>query len=105
MGAAIGLVAFLVTLVAFIAAAGHTGYLAMISTAAKKRAGGEPAVAFARKRLPAAGVTVGVALLAMLISTGGVGADVLAILLGAGTGLTSVRALRTSQARFRGGDY
>lgn len=102
----VGLVAFLVTLVAFLAAAGHAGYLAMISTAAKKRAGGQPAVGFVKKRAPVAGVTVAVTLLAMLISqASGVGADVFAILLGGGGGFASLKALQTTQTRFRKGDY
>lgn len=105
MGPVIGLVAFLVTLVAFLAAAGHAGYLAMISTAAKKRAGGQPAMQFVRKRVPVAGVAVAVTLLALLIQAGGVGADVFAILLGGGGGYAALKALQTTQTRFRKGDY
>lgn len=105
MGPVIGLVAFLVTLVAFLAAAGHAGYLAMISTAAKKRAGGQPAMRFVRKRVPVAGVSVAVTLLALLIQMGGIGPDVFAILLGGGGGYASLKALQTTQNRFRKGDY
>jgi hypothetical protein len=105
MGAVIGLVAFLVTLVSFLAAAGHAGYLAMISSTAKRRPGGQPAVDFAKKRVPVAGATLGVTLLAMLISTGQVGADLFAILLGGGGGLASLKALQTTQKRFRSGEY
>lgn len=105
MGAVVGLVAFLVTLVAFLAAAGHAGYLAMISSAAKKRPGGQPALEFVKKRVPVAGVTVAVTLLALLISQGGMGADVFAILLGGGGGYASLKALQATQTRFRKGEY
>ncbi len=105
MTAVVGLVAFLVTLAAVLAAAGHAGYLGMLSTAARKRPGGQPAAEFAKKRMPVAGVTLGVSLLAMLISTGDVGADVIAMLLAAGGGASSIKALRTSQERFRSGRY
>ncbi|MFB9569711.1 hypothetical protein [Saccharopolyspora hordei] len=102
----VALVAFLVTLAALLAAAGHAGYLAMLSSAAKKRAGGQPAVEFAKKRFPVAGVGLGVTLLAFLIAAGGgFGADVFAMLLGAGGGIGSVKALQTSQSRFRNGQY
>ncbi|MDR7302574.1 hypothetical protein [Haloactinomyces albus] len=105
MGAVVDVVAFIVTLVAFVAAAGHGGYLAMLSSAARKRPGGQPAVDFARKRMPVTGVTLGVTLLALLISSGGVGADIVAILLGGGGGIASVKALQSSQTRFRSGRY
>ena len=101
-----GAIAFLVTFIAVLAAAGHAGYLAMLTSAAKKRPGGAPAVEFAKKRMPVAGVTLGVTLLALLISTGdGLGADIFSIVLGAGGGIASVKALQSSQSRFREGRY
>lgn len=106
MGALIGIVALLVTLVAVVAAVGHGAYLGMLTSAAKKRPGGQPVVDFARKRLPVAGATVGVTLLALLISSGDtIGADVFAMLLGAGGGAASLKALQTSQSKFRNNDY
>lgn len=105
MDAVLGLVAFLVTLVAVVAAAGHAGYLAMLTSAAKKRPGGQPAADFAKKRYPVAGATLAVTLLAMLLSTGDGGTDVLAILLGGGGGFASLKALQGSQNRFRSGQY
>jgi hypothetical protein len=102
----LGLVAFLVTLVAVLAAAGHAGYLAMLTSAAKKRAGGQPAVDFARKRFPIAGVGLGVTLLALLIgSSDTTGADIFAILLGGGGGLASLKALQSTQSKFRSGQF
>ena len=106
MGMVISLVALLVTLAAVIAAAGHAGYLAMLTSAAKKRPGGQPAADFAKKRYPIAGVGLGVTLLALLISNGdSVGADVFATLLGLGGGVGSLKALQSTQSRFRKGDF
>ncbi|MER7077967.1 hypothetical protein SAMN02982929_06107 [Saccharopolyspora kobensis] len=102
----VALVAFLVTLAAVLAAAGHAGYLAMLTSAAKKRAGGQPAADFAKKRFPIAGAGLGVTLLAFLIAAGGgFGADIFAMILGAGGGLGSIKALQTTQSRFRNGQY
>lgn len=105
MNAVLGLVAFIVTLVAVLAAAGHAGYLAALTSAAKKRPGGQPVTEFAKKRYPIAGVSLGVTLLALLISTGDGGADVLAILLGGGGGFASLKALQSTQSRFRSGKF
>lgn len=106
VSAVVGLVALVVTLVGLVAGAGHAGYLGMLMSAAKKRAGGQPAIDFARKRMPAAGIGTGVALLALLISTGeSVPADVFAILLGGGAGAYSAKALQSTQQQFRGGRY
>ncbi len=106
MGVVLGLVAFLVALAAVLVAGGHAGYLAMLNSAAKKRPGGQPAIEFAKKRYPVAGVTLGVSVLALLISTGdSAGADIFAILLGGGGGFGSLKALQSSQSRFRKGQF
>ncbi|MHA6805734.1 hypothetical protein [Salinifilum ghardaiensis] len=105
MGAVIGVVALLITLAALGVAAGHMGYLAMLNAAAKKRAGGQPAAEFARKRYPMAGLGLGVTAVALLIALGGgAGADIFAILLGGGAGFGSLKALQSSQAKFRRGE-
>jgi hypothetical protein len=101
-----GVVAFLVTLAAVLAAAGYAGYLAMLTSVAKKRPGGQPAVDFARKRFPIAGVGLGVTLLAFLISAGGtVGPDIFAMLLGGAGGIASLKALQSTQSKFRNGQF
>lgn len=101
-----GLVALIVTLVAVLAAAGHAGYLAMLSSVAKKRPGGQPTVEFVKKRIPVAGAALGVTLLALLIASGdSVSADIIGILVGGGGGLTSIKALQSTQTRFRSGQY
>lgn len=104
MEAVIGVIAFIVTLVGFVAAAGHAGYLAMLTSAAKKRPGGQAAVEFTKKRYPVAGVALGVTVLALLISNGSIGADIFAILLGGGGGVGAIKSLQTSQKRLHNGE-
>ena len=104
VGAVIGLVALVVTVLAVLAGAGHAGYLALLTSTASKRPGGQPAVDFAKKRYPVAAGALGAAVLALLISTGGVGADVIAILLGSGSGIAAVKSLGTTRGRFSRGE-
>lgn len=100
----IGLVALVITVLAVLAGAGHAGYLALLTSAAKKRPGGQVAADYAKKRFPVAGASLGAAVLALLISTGGVGADVVAILLGGGSGIAAMKSLQTTQARLNKGE-
>ena len=99
----LNVIAVLVAIAGLLAAAAHGGYLAMLGSAASKRAGGEPVSDYVRSRIPVAGVTLGVALLALLLTTGGAGADVLAILAGAGSGVMGYQALQSTQTRYRSG--
>lgn len=99
----IHLIAVLTALAGFLAAAAHGGYLAMLGSAANRRAGGAPISQYVRSRFPVAGVTLGVAFLALLLTTGGVGADILAILAGAGSGVVGYQALQSSRTRYRSG--
>jgi hypothetical protein len=102
MGTVFGIVAVVVALVGLLVALGNVGYLAMLNNAAKKRgAAGAPISDYVKGRLPlAGGATVGGAV-ALLLSTGGVVPDVLALLLGAGSGLVAKQSLDTTRARFR----
>jgi hypothetical protein len=50
-----------------------------------------------------AGVTFGVALLALLLSSGGPAADILAILAGAGSSVAGYHALQSTRTRYRSG--
>ena len=99
----LNVIAFLVALAGFLAAAAHGGYLAMLGSAATRRAGGEPVSQYVRGRVPVAAATLVVALFALLLSTGGLTADILAILAGAGSGVMGYQALQSTRARFRSG--
>lgn len=102
----IDIVAFLVTFFALIAAVGHAGYLGMLTSAARKRPGGQPVVDFAKKRYPVAGITLGITLLGFLIALGGsIGGDVFAMVVSAGGGIGSLKALQSTHGRFRSGQY
>jgi hypothetical protein len=99
----LNLIAVLAALAGLLAGLAHGGYLAMLGSAANRRAGGEPVSQYVRSRIPVAGVTVGVALLALLLTTGGTGADILAIVAGAGSGVVSYQALQSTRTRYRSG--
>lgn len=97
------LLAVLAGLGGLAAALAHGGYLAMLRSAANRRAGGEPVGEYVRSRVPVAAVTLGVALLALLLSTAGPIADVLAIVAGAGSGVLGYQALQDTRAQYRSG--
>ena len=102
-GMLLHLLAVVVALLGLVAAVAHDGYLALLASAARKRAGGSPVAQYVRGRWPIAGVTTAVALLALLLTSGGAGADVLAILAGAGSGVVANRALQSTRQRYRTG--
>jgi len=97
------LVAVIVALVGLGAALAYDGYLALLGSAARKRAGGEPVARYVRGRWPVAGATTAVALLALLLTSGGGFADVLAVLAGAGSGVVATQALQGTRQRYRTG--
>jgi hypothetical protein len=96
-------IAVFAALAGLLAALAHGGYLAMLGAAANRRAGGEPINQYVRSRTPVAATTLGVALLALLLSSGGAAADILAILAGAGSGVVGYQALRSTRTRYRSG--
>lgn len=99
----INAIAVIIALAGLLAALAHGGYLLMLGSAAGKRAGGAPVTQYVRGRLPTAGVTAGVALLALLLTAGGVPLDLLAIVAGAGSGAVAYQALQTTRDRYRSG--
>ncbi|WP_026422496.1 hypothetical protein [Actinokineospora inagensis] len=96
------LIAVLVAIVALVAALGHVGYLALLNSAARKRGvSGSPVAQYVRSRWPVAGVTTAGAALAFLLTSGGGFADVLAILIAAGSGTVAGQSLSTTMTRYR----
>lgn len=103
MGTVINLIAVVVALAGLVAAVAHGGYLAMLQSAAKKRAGGMPVAQYVRSRWPVAAGTTGLALLALLLTSGPAFADVLAILAGGGSAVVATQALQGTRQRYRSG--
>jgi hypothetical protein len=96
------LIALIVVIVAIVGALAHTGYLALLNSAAKRRgASGNEVVRYVGSRWPVAGVTTAGALIAALFSLGGGFLDVLAILLGAASGGVAIKALESTQKKFK----
>jgi hypothetical protein len=98
------LIAVIIALAGLVAALAHDGYLAMLGSAANKRAGGAPIAQFVRSRWVVAGSTTAAGLLSLLLATGGGFAEVVAIILGAGTAGVAVKALQASRERFHSGN-
>jgi hypothetical protein len=98
------LIAVIIALAGLVAALAHDGYLAMLGSAANKRAGGAPITQYVRSRWVVAGSTTAAGLLSLLLATGGGFAEVVAIILGAGTAGVAAKALQSTRERFRTGD-
>ncbi len=96
-------IAVVIALAGLLASLAHGGYLLMLGSAARQRAGGEPVGQYVRSRLPVAGGAVGVALLALLLTSGGAVPDTLAIIAGAGSGVVAYQALQGTRQRYRSG--
>lgn len=104
MDTIIHLIAMVAALASVLAALGHTGYLAMLNSAAGKRAGGGPVADYVRTRWPVAGGTTGVSLLALLLTAGPAVLDVVAIVLAAGSGAVATKALQSTRTKYRSGN-
>ncbi|MGI8816091.1 MAG: hypothetical protein ACR2G2_12680 [Pseudonocardia sp.] len=102
MGAAFGVIAFLITLAGLLVTLGNAGYLAMLSSAAKGRGiSGEPTAEYVRGQRPTAAILLAVALVGLLFTLGGPISDLVGLVLGAGSGLAAFRALGSTNRRFR----
>jgi hypothetical protein len=102
MGTVIGVVAFLIALLGLAATLANIGYLAMLSSAASKRAGGEPIAQYVRGRWPLAGGLAVAALVGLLLTGGSVVPDIFGLIIGAGSGAVAYQALQSTRQRFRG---
>ncbi|MBB5906199.1 hypothetical protein [Actinoalloteichus hymeniacidonis] len=97
----INLIAIIVTLAGLAAAVGNGGYLAMLNSAAKQRAGGGPVADYVKGRFPQAAGIGGAALLALLLTNGGIPLDIVAIIVGAGSGVAATNALNSTRRRYQ----
>jgi hypothetical protein len=98
------LIAVIIALAGLVSALAHDGYLAMLGSAANKRAGGAPIAQWVRSRWVVAGTTTAAGLLSLLLATGGGFAEVVAIILGAGTAGVAAKALQSTRERFHTGE-
>jgi hypothetical protein len=96
MGAVVGIVAGLIALLGLLVALAHAGTLVMLKkTAAAKGDAGERARQYVQTRWKAAGVSAGVALLGLLLTTGeGLPLDVVGMLLAIGGGAAGLNGAR-----------
>jgi hypothetical protein len=97
MGTVIDLIATIITVLGLLAALGYGGYLLLLSSQAAKRPGANQLATDMRKRLPAAGGLALGAIVALLLTGGGVPLDVIGLLLGGGVGLASVSQLQSAR--------
>jgi hypothetical protein len=103
MGTVIDLIATIITVLGLLASLGYGGYLLMLSSVASKRPGAGHLAADARRRIPAAGGLALGALVALLLTGGGVPLDVIGLLVGGGVGLVAVNQFQGARKRLASG--
>lgn len=100
MGTVVDLVATIVAALGLLAALGHLGYVGLVSGVAGRRPGAADYARSERARLPGAGGLAVAALVALLLTgADSVGIDVVALLLGGGTGLVSAAKFQSARRR------
>jgi hypothetical protein len=103
MESVVGIVAFVIALAGLLVALGHVGYLVMLNNAARKRGiSGGATSEYVAGRWKVAGGTAAVALLGLLLTTGGLTPDILGLILGGGAGLVAKQSLDATRKQFRG---
>lgn len=96
----IGVIAAIVAILGVLTAAGYGGYLLMLRSVAGQRAGADHLAVDARKRLPAAGGLVLLALVGLLITSfDSVPPDIIGLLMSGGAGLASLNQLQSARRR------
>ena len=102
MGSIVNIIAVVIAIVSVLAALGHGAYLAMLNSAANKRADGAPVAKYVQSRWSIVAGTTAVAFVAWLMtSADSIPIDVLAILVAGTSGVVATRALRSTQERYR----
>ncbi|HTI24186.1 MAG TPA: hypothetical protein VL652_24530 [Kutzneria sp.] len=96
-------IAVIIALASLVAAVGYDGYLFMLGSAASRRAGGESIAQWVRSRWPQAGITTVAALLALLIASGGLFLEIIAIVVAVGAGGTALRGLQDARKQLNSG--
>ncbi len=101
MATFIGIVAVMIAIVGLTVAVGNAGYLALLSNGAKKHGeAGAPVGVFVKSKLPLAVGAAGIGLVALLLTTGGVIFDVIALVLGVVCALIAWKSLDATRIRY-----
>lgn len=93
-------IALVIAVSGLLAALANAGYLALLGSAASKRAGTAAITQHVKGRVPVAAGTSVAGLLAVLIADGSLAVNVLAVLLAVGGGTLATRSLQSTRSTF-----